>query len=63
MAEKDNGKKQVLLRLSPNLWGEIARWAENDFRSVNGQIEFLLNECVKKHKRSGKTEDKSQDVL
>lgn len=63
MAEKDNGKKQVLLRLSPNLWGEIARWAENDFRSVNGQIEFLLNECVKKHKRSGKALDKSEDVL
>lgn len=63
MAEKENVKKQVLLRLSPNLWEDIASWAENDFRSVNGQIEFLLNECVKKRKRLGKSKDKSQDVF
>lgn len=48
--EKEKAKKQVLLRLSPSLWEEIAAWAEDDFRSINGQIEYLLAECVKKRK-------------
>ncbi len=51
--EKDKEKKQVLLRLSPSLWKELASWAEDDFRSINGQIEFLLTECVKKRKKEG----------
>ena len=51
MAEKD--KKQLLLRLSPSLWEEISRWAEDDFRSVNGQIEYLLTECVKQRRKNG----------
>lgn len=46
--EKEKAKKQVLLRLSPSLWNELARWAEEDFRSINGQIEFLLSEAVRK---------------
>lgn len=46
--EAEKAKKQVLLRLSPGLWNEIAAWAEEDYRSINGQIEFLLSECVKK---------------
>ncbi len=48
--EKDKAKKQVLLRLSPSLWNELAAWAENDFRSINGQIEYLLAECVRNRK-------------
>ena len=44
----EKGKKQVPLRLSPSLYDKIAAWAEDDFRSVNGQIEYLLTECVKK---------------
>ena len=51
---RENARKQVLLRLSPSLWNDIAAWAEEDFRSVNGQIEYLLTECVKK--RKGKKE-------
>lgn len=47
---KDSAKKQIPLRLSNKLYAEIAAWAEDDFRSVNGQIEFLLTECVKKRK-------------
>jgi hypothetical protein len=54
MDKKDKEKKQVLLRLSPSLWEELADWAEDDFRSINGQIEYLLNECVKHRKRSNK---------
>lgn len=39
------------LRLSAALWEEIAQWAEDDFRSMNGQIEYLLTECVKYRKK------------
>lgn len=48
----ENAKKQVLLRLSPTLWQEIAAWAEEDFRSINGQIEFLLSEAARRRKKS-----------
>lgn len=47
-------KKQIPLRLSKNLYDQIASWAEDDFRSVNGQIEYLLTECVKQRKKNGK---------
>jgi len=53
--EKDKEKKQVLLRLSPSLWNELAAWAEDDIRSINGQMEFLLSECVKHRKSNKKT--------
>lgn len=51
LKEKEKSKKQVLLRLSPSLWEDIAAWAEDDFRSINGQIEYLLAECVKQRKK------------
>ena len=50
----ENSKKQVPLRLSPKLYNAIASWAEDDFRSVNGQIEYLLSECVRQRKKNGK---------
>ena len=50
MASKEKDQKQVLLRLSSSLWKELAAWAEDDFRSINGQIEFLLTESVRKRK-------------
>lgn len=51
LREKEKAKKQILLRLSPSLWQELAAWAEQDFRSINGQIEFLLTECVRQRKK------------
>lgn len=51
MAEE---KKQIPLRLSAKLYNALAEWAEDDFRSVNGQIEYLLTECVKQRKKNGK---------
>lgn len=47
---KESAKKQVPLRLSAALWNEIAAWAEEDFRSVNGQIEYILTEAVRRRK-------------
>ena len=57
MADKDNQKKQVPLRLSKTLYDELAAWAEDDFRSLNGQIEYLLTECVRKRKKKSRLED------
>lgn len=45
-------KKQVPLRISEELYSQIASWAADDFRSVNGQIEYLLTTCVRKHRKS-----------
>ena len=47
-------KKQVPLRISAKLFAEISAWAEDDFRSVYGQIEYLLTECVRQRKKNGK---------
>ena len=47
------GKKQVPLRISEKLFNDIASWAEDDFRSINGQIEYILSECVKQRRRNG----------
>ena len=49
--EKDNAKKQILLRLSPALWKELTIWAEEDFRSLNGQIEYLLTDAVRTRRK------------
>ena len=51
-------KKQIPLRLSNQLYAEIMKWAEDDFRSINGQIEYLLTECVKKRKKKTHLEEK-----
>ena len=47
-------KKQIPLRVSEKLYNQLAAWAEDDFRSINGQIEYLLTECVKQRKKNGK---------
>lgn len=52
MKENEKDKKSLLLRLSPDLWREIAAWAEHDFRSINGQIEYLLTEMVRSRKKN-----------
>ena len=44
-------RKKLLLRISPELWKELNRWAARDFRSVNGQIEFLLQKAVREIKK------------
>lgn len=47
---KEVARKQVLLRLSPTLWNELAALAEEDIRSINGEIEFLLTEAVRRRR-------------
>lgn len=44
-------KKSILLRLSPKMWEEISKWADDEFRSVNGQIEYLISEALRKRNK------------
>jgi hypothetical protein len=44
-------RKSFLLRLDPNLWDDIEAWANHELRSVNGQIEFILREAIRKRKK------------
>ncbi len=45
-------KKSIILRIDPKLWNDLNEWAKNELRSVNGQIEYVLREAVKKRKKS-----------
>ena len=47
--------KQLLLRISPSLYAKIARMAEDDFRSVNGEIEYLLTAAGRQRGLSDET--------
>lgn len=49
------GRKSFLLRLNLETWKELERWAAEEFRSVNGQIEFLLHEAIRRERKK-KTE-------
>jgi len=44
-------KKAFLLRLGPEMWEELERWAADDFRSVNGQIESILHEAINRRRK------------
>lgn len=50
-------RKQIVLRLSPELYDALAHWAEDEFRSINGQIEFLLTDAVRKAGREKKPKE------
>ena len=50
MSEKD--KKAFVLRINPDVLKEIEQWAGDEFRSTNGQIEFLLNQAIKSRKKT-----------
>ncbi len=47
-------RKAFLLRLSPELWKELERWASDDLRSINAQIEFLLRQATQRRKGAAK---------
>ncbi len=54
-------RKRFLLRISPALWEELSRWAAQDFRSVNGQIEFLLQRAVNDLRGKGEAETEAEE--
>jgi hypothetical protein len=44
-------KKKFLLRIDPDLYDSLERWASDELRSANAQIEYLLKDAIKKAKR------------
>ena len=50
-------RKPFLLRIPPDLWRELEKWAADDLRSVNGQIEFLLRQAVAKRKKTAREDN------
>lgn len=56
MAEKESKSqsKGFLLRLDPATMEEVERWAQQEFRSVNGQIQWIINDALKRYKRLSK---------
>jgi hypothetical protein len=50
--EPKEERKPFLLRIPPDLWAELEKWAGAELRSVNGQIEYLLRQAVEKRKRT-----------
>jgi hypothetical protein len=52
-------RKAFLLRIDPKLWAELEAWAGDELRSVNGQIEFLLRDAVRRRKKT--VEDKADN--
>ncbi len=49
-------RKSVILRIDPKLWAELNKWAKDELRSLNGQVEYILREAVKQ--RKGKKKNK-----
>jgi len=54
-------RKAFALRIDPALWTEIERWAADELRSVNGQVEFILRDAVRR--RTGKSDASSESKI
>ena len=54
-------RKAFLLRLPPDLWVELERWAADELRSVNAQIEYLLRQEVRKRKQAHGDDEKGKE--
>ena len=54
-------RKPFLLRIPPDLWDELSRWAGEELRSVNGQIEWILKRAVEQRVRSGSLRRQKDD--
>ena len=50
MASPD--RKSFLLRIDPKLWAELEAWAQQDLRSINAQVEFLLRDAVARRRKA-----------
>lgn len=52
MATKENKTKNFVLRIDEQTMNAIEAWAADEFRSVNGQLQWIISEALKKHGRS-----------
>jgi hypothetical protein len=62
MQKKKGGRKSYLLRINEELWESLNEWAAQEFRSVNGQIELILQKAVNERKKNARKEDKKVDT-
>jgi len=53
-------RKSLLLRLPPQLVDELNRWAKDDLRSLNAQVEYLLREAVRTRRKEVKYDEEDQ---
>jgi len=54
-------KKSFVLRVDPEVYEAMEKWAADEFRSVNGQLEWLIDQALKRHKRSPKKDKKKEE--
>jgi len=54
-------KKSFLLRIDPEIYAALERWADDEFRSVNAQLEYMLRESLKRAGRLGKNTAPEKD--
>lgn len=54
-------KKSFVLRIDPEVFKAIEKWAEDEFRSVNGQLEWMISKSLKDAKRLKKKNDKNDE--
>ncbi|MEN6626066.1 MAG: Arc family DNA binding domain-containing protein [Candidatus Sumerlaeia bacterium] len=54
-------RKSLIIRIDPALWEEIDRWAKDELRSINGQIEYILRDAVVKRRRANLPEPESDE--
>ncbi|NLL89896.1 MAG: Arc family DNA-binding protein [Dehalococcoidales bacterium] len=59
---KKSGRKSYLLRISEELWENLNEWAAQDFRSVNGQIELILQNAVNERKKKNRKTEQETDA-
>ncbi len=59
-SEMKGKRKSYLLRIDEDLWDELNEWSSQEFRSVNGQIELILQRAVNERKKQRRNEDQEE---
>jgi len=55
-------RKSFVLRIDPDVFGQIEKWADDEFRSVNGQLEWIINKSLKEAKRLPKKKSEKGEI-
>lgn len=58
-----SARKQFLLRIDPKLWTELERWAADELRSVNAQVEWLLREAVRQRRTGKQAKERGEEPV
>lgn len=56
-----SNRKSFVLRISPDLFKQVEKWADDEFRSVNGQLEWMIYQSLKEARRLPKTRGKDPE--